>query len=44
MITYGYFVQVKNRILMITVTSKDGGITGVSQADEYVEGIDFAEY
>lgn len=44
MITYGYFVQVKNRILMITVTSKDGGITGVSQADEYVEEIDFADY
>lgn len=44
MITYGYFVQVKNRILMITVTSKENEITSVSQADEYVEGIDFANY
>ncbi|MBQ8209352.1 MAG: hypothetical protein IJZ35_02075 [Clostridia bacterium] len=39
--SYAYIVKVDNRVLMITVTSKDGGITDVSQADAFVAEIDF---
>lgn len=38
---YGYMVQVNNRILMITLTSKDGGLADVAAADAYVAEIDF---
>ncbi len=38
---YGYLAQVNNRTLMITLTSKDGGLKDVSAADEFVAGIDF---
>ncbi len=38
---YGYLAQVNNRTLMITLTSKDGGLADVSAADEFVAGIDF---
>ncbi|MGN0546113.1 MAG: hypothetical protein ACI4I3_02180 [Acutalibacteraceae bacterium] len=38
---YGYFAKVNGRVLLITVTSKDGGIENVSQADDFVAGIDF---
>ena len=40
---YGYMVQINNRILMITLTSKDGGLSDVSAADEFVAGIDFLD-
>ncbi|MBO5384479.1 MAG: hypothetical protein J6A30_09290 [Ruminococcus sp.] len=39
--SYAYIVKVDNRVLMITVTSKDGGITDVSQADAFVAEINF---
>lgn len=39
--SYAYIAEVNNRVLMITVTSKDGGITDASQADAFVAEIDF---
>lgn len=39
--SYVYIAKVGNRVLMITVTSKDGGITDVSQADAFVAEINF---
>lgn len=39
--SYAYIAKVGNRVLMITVTSKDGGITDVSQADAFVAEINF---
>lgn len=41
LVSYAYIVKVDNRVLMITVTSKDGGITDVSQADAFVAEINF---
>lgn len=43
LVSYAYMAEVNNRVLMITVTSKDGGLTDVSQADEFVESMDFVE-
>lgn len=40
---YGYMTQVNNRILMITLTSKDGGLADAAAADAYVEKIDFLD-
>ncbi len=39
--SYVYMANINSRILMITVTSKDGGISDVSQADNFVAEIDF---
>lgn len=39
--SYAYIAKVTNRVLMITLTSKDGGIADVSQADDFVAEIDF---
>jgi len=39
--SYAYIAKVDNRVLMITVTSKDGGITDVSRADDFVSEINF---
>lgn len=41
LVSYAYFAKVNNRVLMITVTSKDGGIKNTTQADEFVAEIDF---
>ncbi len=41
LVSYAYIANVGNRVLMITVTSKDGGIQNTAQADEFVAGIDF---
>lgn len=41
LVSYAYMAEVNNRALMITVTSKDGGLTDVSQADAFVSEIDF---
>lgn len=38
---YAYLAEVNERVLMITVTAKNDGLTDVSQADEFVSGIDF---
>lgn len=38
---YGYLVQVGERVMMITLTSKDGGLVDVAAADDFVAGIDF---
>lgn len=39
--SYIYFAQTGGRVLMITLTSKDGGLEDVNAADEYVAQIDF---
>lgn len=39
--SYVYFAQTGGRVLMITLTSKDGGLEDVNAADEYVAQIDF---
>lgn len=41
LVSYAYMAEVNNRVLMITVTSKDGGLTDVSQADAFVSEINF---
>ncbi|MBR3768700.1 MAG: hypothetical protein IKL10_10760 [Clostridia bacterium] len=38
---YVYFAKVNSKALMITLTSKDGGLEDVSAADKFVEEIDF---
>lgn len=38
---YCYLTQVGERVLMITLTSKDGGLSDVSAADAFVADIDF---
>lgn len=38
---YCYLAQVGDRVLMITLTSKDGGLTDVAAADAFVADIDF---
>ena len=38
---YCYLMQVGERILMITLTSKDGGLSDVSAADTFVANIEF---
>lgn len=38
---YGYLAQVGERVMMITLTSKDGGLADGSVADEFVAQIDF---
>lgn len=38
---FGYLAQVGDRFLMITLTSKDGGLANVTAADEFVASIDF---
>lgn len=39
--SYIYFIQADDMVLMITLTSKDGGLEDVNAADEYVAQIDF---
>lgn len=39
--SYAYIVKADNRVLMITLTSKDGEITDVSQADDFIADINF---
>lgn len=39
--SYAYIVKAGNRVLMITLTSKDGGITDVTQADAFLSDINF---
>ena len=41
LISYIYFLEINNKVLMITLTSKDGEIKDVSQADSFVSDIDF---
>lgn len=41
LVSYAYMAEVNKRVLMITVTSKDGGFTDVSQADTFVSEINF---
>lgn len=38
---YCYLMQVGERVLMITLTSKDGGLSDVSAADTFVANIEF---
>lgn len=38
---YAYLAQVNGRVLLITLTSKDGGLADVSAADSFVESIEF---
>lgn len=38
---YCYLMQVGERVLMITLTSKDGGLSNVAAADAFVADIDF---
>ncbi len=38
---YCYLIQVDERVLMITLTSKDGGLSDISAADAFVANIDF---
>lgn len=38
---YAYLTQVNERVLLITLTSKDGGLSDASAADAFVAGIDF---
>lgn len=38
---YGYLAKVNERVIMITLTSKDGGLADVSAADDFVAQIDF---
>lgn len=38
---YCYLMQVGKRVLMITLTSKDGGLSDVSAADTFVANIEF---
>ncbi|MBE6715729.1 MAG: hypothetical protein E7573_02305 [Ruminococcaceae bacterium] len=38
---YVYFAKTGSKVLMITLTSKDGGLEDVSAADKFVEEIDF---
>lgn len=38
---YAYLAQVNDRVLLITLTSKDGGLSDVSAADAFVENIEF---
>lgn len=38
---YAYLAQVNGRVLLITLTSKDGGLSDVSAADAFVESIEF---
>lgn len=40
---YCYFARVNGRALMITVTSKNGGVGGAAEADELVAKIDFTK-
>lgn len=39
--SYVYLAQVNGRILLITLTSKDGTLADASQADAFVESIEF---
>lgn len=39
--SYVYIAKIGNRVLMITLTSKDGGISDVVQADAFVAEINF---
>lgn len=39
--SYVYIAKIGNRVLMITLTSKDGGISDVAQADAFVAEINF---
>lgn len=38
---YAYLAQVNERVLLITLTSKDGGLSDASAADKFVAEIDF---
>lgn len=38
---YAYLAQVNDRVLLITLTSKDGALADTSAADAFVEGIEF---
>lgn len=38
---YAYLAQINERVLLITLTSKDGGLSDVSAADAFVAQIDF---
>ena len=40
---YCYFARVNGRALMITVTSKNGGVGGAAEADELVAKMDFTK-
>lgn len=39
--SYVYFARVNSRVIMITLTSKDGGLEDASAADAFVAQIDF---
>lgn len=39
--SYAYLAQVNGRVLLITLTSKDGALADVSAADSFVESIEF---
>ncbi len=38
---YAYLAQVNDRVLLITLTSKDGALADASEADAFVESIEF---
>ncbi len=42
--SYVYFLSINNKVLMVTLTSKDGGLDDVASADKFVEEIDFQNY
>lgn len=42
--SYVYFLNFNNKVLMITLTSKDGGLKDSASADKFVEEIDFQNY
>ena len=42
--SYIYFLSINNKVLMITLTSKDGGLNDAASADKFVEEIDFQNY
>lgn len=42
--SYIYFLKTNNKVIMITLTSKDGGLKDAASADKFVEEIDFLNY
>lgn len=42
--SYIYFLKLNNKVLMITLTSKDGGLKDSADADKFVESIDFQNH
>lgn len=42
--SYVYFLNINNKVLTITLTSKDSGLKDAASADKFVEEIDFQNY